>query len=96
MIPGYLAWKQRLAYAGDPEQDFVCVQMDSVEITQGAYKHRFDTYFHESEPGFDPTHPDSDALAGDPARQHLDPGHAASHTSTRRAGSTAPSGRAGP
>jgi hypothetical protein len=58
MIPGYAAWRQRLAYAGDPEQDFVCVRMDSVQIPQGVYKFRFETYFHESEPGFDPTHPD--------------------------------------
>lgn len=58
MIPGYLAWKARVAYAGNPEQDYVCVQMDSVEVPQGAYKHRFETYFHESEQGFDHNHPD--------------------------------------
>jgi hypothetical protein len=58
MIPGYLAWRHRIAYAGDPEAGFVCVQMDSAEVAQGAYKHRYNTYFHESEPAFDTTHPD--------------------------------------
>jgi len=58
MIPGYAAWRQRLAYAGDPEVDFVCVQMDSVQFTQGAYKNKFATFFHEADPGFDPSQPD--------------------------------------
>jgi len=58
MIPGYQAWKRRLAYAGNPEADYVCVVMDSVQISQGPYKNKFLTYFHESEPGFDTSHPD--------------------------------------
>jgi hypothetical protein len=58
MIPGYVAWRQRLAYAGDPEQEFVCVQMDSVETATGVYRHRFATYFHDDEPGYDPAHAD--------------------------------------
>jgi hypothetical protein len=58
LIPGYLKWKNRLAYAGNVEQDYVCVQMDSVQIAQGPYKHKFATYFHEAEAGFDATHPD--------------------------------------
>jgi hypothetical protein len=53
-----LAWKQRLAYAGDPEADFVCVQMDSVDSSYGPYRNRFASYFHEAEPGFDGAHPD--------------------------------------
>jgi hypothetical protein len=57
-IPGYVAWKQRLAYAGDPETDFVCVQMDSVDSSYGPYRNKFASYFHESEPGFDGAHPD--------------------------------------
>lgn len=58
MIPGYIAWRHRLADAGDPEEDFVCVQMDSVQTATHVYRHRFATYFHEDEPGFDPAHPD--------------------------------------
>jgi hypothetical protein len=56
--PAYLAWKQRLAHAGDPEQEFVCVLMDSVEVGSGVSKYRFVSFFHESDPGFDPAHPD--------------------------------------
>lgn len=54
MIPGYLAWKNRLAFGGDVTEDYVCVMMDTV----GTYKYRFASYFHESSPGFDPTHED--------------------------------------
>jgi hypothetical protein len=58
-IPGYLAWRNRLAYLGNPEQDFVCVLMDSAQNYQGtAARNKFVTYFHETEPGFDPAHPD--------------------------------------
>jgi len=58
MIPGYLAWKQRIGYAGDPEADYVCVQMDSVESTMGPFRNKFAAYYHESEPGFDGAHSD--------------------------------------
>jgi len=94
MIPGYIAWKNRLAYAGDPLQDYVCVQMDSVEITQGAYKHRFASFYHESEPGFDDGHADLSnwqeilrTASGRPAR--------GSRTSSRPSGSTERVRRAG-
>jgi hypothetical protein len=55
-IPEYLAWKARLA--GDPETDFVCVLMDSLETAQGVSNNKFVTYFHEEDPGFDPAYPD--------------------------------------
>jgi FlgD Ig-like domain len=51
MVPEYLAWKARLT--SDPELDYVCVQMDSVETGIGPQAHRYVSYFHESEPGFD-------------------------------------------
>jgi flagellar hook capping protein FlgD len=51
MVPEYHAWKARLT--SDPELDYVCVQMDSVEIGTGPQAHRYVSYFHESEPGFD-------------------------------------------
>ncbi len=57
-IPGYLSWKERLAPHGDVEEDFVCVLMDSAETPQGVYKHKFTTYFHEDDPGFDASHAD--------------------------------------
>ncbi len=50
-IPEYAAWKLRLT--GNPEQDYVSVLMDSAQSTPAqAYRHRFGTYFHESDPGF--------------------------------------------
>ncbi len=55
-IPEYALWKARLS--GDPEADFVCVTMDSMETPQGAWRNRFVTYFHESDPGFDPAYSD--------------------------------------
>lgn len=56
LIPEYQAWKTRLT--GDPETDFVCVLMDSLEIPQGAYKNKFASYFHEDDPGFNPAFED--------------------------------------
>ncbi len=56
IIPEYAAWKARLG--GDPEADYVCVLMDSLETAQGVWKNRFLTYFHEDDPGFDPAYPD--------------------------------------
>ncbi len=51
-IPEYAQWKARLP--GDPEDDYVCVLMDSLELSPTyPYRNRFTTYFHESEPGFD-------------------------------------------
>jgi len=50
-ITDYAAWKLRLA--GDPEQGFVSVLMDSAQVSPTqAYRHRFATYFHEDDPGF--------------------------------------------
>jgi FlgD Ig-like domain len=51
MVPEYLAWKSRLT--GDPEEAFVCVQMDSLEFADSAYNSKFVTYFHEDDPGYD-------------------------------------------
>jgi len=52
MIHDYHAWKTRLV--GDPEGDFVCVLMDSLETNNHTliWKNRFATYFHEDDPGF--------------------------------------------
>ncbi len=50
--PEYLAWKNRLT--GDPETEYVCVLMDSLETTQGAFANKYVTYFHEDDPGFIP------------------------------------------
>jgi hypothetical protein len=56
-IPGYGAWKARLG--ADPEDEWVCALMDSMpQAWQGSYNDRFATYFHEDDPGFDPTHAD--------------------------------------
>ncbi len=53
MIPEYQAWKQR--FLSDPEEGFVCALMDSLETMHGTqvWPHRFATYFHEEDPGFD-------------------------------------------
>lgn len=56
LIPTYLHWKARLA--GDPETEYVCVLMDSLETAQGVWRNKFETYFHEEDPGFDPAYPD--------------------------------------
>ncbi len=56
LIPDYLIWKARLS--GDPESDYVCVLMDSLDTEQGGYNRKFVTYFHENDPGFDPSTPD--------------------------------------
>ncbi len=56
LIPAYAAWKARLT--GDPEDDFVCVLMDSLETAQGPWRNKFVTYFHEDDPGFDPAYGD--------------------------------------
>ncbi len=52
MIPEYHVWKSRLE--GDPEQDFVCVLLDSMETNNHTqvWKHKFATYFHEDDPGY--------------------------------------------
>lgn len=52
LVPGYAEWKARLA--GDPEADYVCARMDSVETAQGTWPNKYVTYFHEEDPGFDP------------------------------------------
>jgi hypothetical protein len=50
-IPDYAAWKLRLT--GDPEQDYVCVLMDSLQASPTQVsRNRFGTYFHESDPGY--------------------------------------------
>jgi hypothetical protein len=46
----YAAWDARIP--GDPTAGFVKVRMDSSE-TIAAFKNKYATYFHESEPGFD-------------------------------------------
>jgi flagellar hook capping protein FlgD len=51
MVPEYHAWKARLN--GDPEVDFVCVLMDSLENGSTIYNSKFSSYFHEDEAGFD-------------------------------------------
>ncbi len=53
MKPEYLAWKARLS--GDPEEEYVCVLMDSLETAQGVFANQYVTYFHEDDPGFDPS-----------------------------------------
>jgi len=52
MIPEYHAWKARLA--GDPEAGFVCALLDSSEAQNHTqiYSNKFDSYFHEDDPGF--------------------------------------------
>lgn len=56
LIPRYLEWRARLP--GDPEEGFVCSLMDSVETSQGAYAHKFLSYYHEDDPAFDEGYPD--------------------------------------
>ncbi len=51
LIPQYQSWKSRLN--GDPEADFVCVLMDSLETNQGVFANKMISYFHEDDPGFD-------------------------------------------
>ena len=55
MIPEYINWKSRLSE--DPEDGFVAVLMDSCE-TSSVHLHQFCTYIHESDPAFNPAHPD--------------------------------------
>ncbi|MFH1144531.1 MAG: FlgD immunoglobulin-like domain containing protein [Candidatus Eisenbacteria bacterium] len=61
-IPGYGAWKARLA--ADPEADFVCALMDTAMASAGAGLLPVNdgqarvTCFHENDPGFDPGYPD--------------------------------------
>ncbi len=52
MIPDYHEWKARLD--GDPEEDFVCVLMDSLQTNNNTqvWKNKFATYFHEDDPGY--------------------------------------------
>jgi hypothetical protein len=52
MIPEYHTWKARLD--GDPEEDYVCVLMDSLETNNGAniWKNKFASYFHENDPAY--------------------------------------------
>ncbi len=54
LIPEYHLWKSRLV--SDPEEDFICVLMDSLETNNHTqiWKNKFATYFHEDDPGFDP------------------------------------------
>ena len=65
MIPGYSAWKARLA--GDPETDFVCAVMDTAMTQQAGEWVPVDegqarvTFFHENDPGFDPNYADRTA-----------------------------------
>jgi hypothetical protein len=56
MHPAYHAWKAR--FDTDPEgEEFVAVLMDSEEIFAGGqwfgWAHKFESYFHEEDPGFD-------------------------------------------
>jgi len=62
MISGYSAWKRRLP--GDPEKSYVCALMDTA-MSQAEWDwaptqegQARATYFHEDDPGFDPTHGD--------------------------------------
>ena len=56
MIPGYAEWRAR--FGGDPQGDWVCARMDSLETAQGAWPHKYTTHFHEDDPGFDPRYED--------------------------------------
>ncbi|MBD3235270.1 MAG: T9SS type A sorting domain-containing protein [Candidatus Eisenbacteria bacterium] len=56
MVPGYAEWRAR--FETDPELDWACARMDSVETPQGALANKYLTYFHEDDPGFDPRYPD--------------------------------------
>jgi hypothetical protein len=52
MIPEYHAWKARLA--SDPEENFVCVLMDSLETNNHlqVWNNKFYSYFHEDAVGY--------------------------------------------
>ncbi len=52
MIPEYHIWKARLD--GNPEEDFVCVLLDSLETNNHTqiWKNKFASYFHEDDPGY--------------------------------------------
>ncbi len=52
MIPEYQEWKARLD--GDPEQDFVCVLIDSLQTNNNTqvWRNKFATYFHEDDPAY--------------------------------------------
>ncbi|MBD3236350.1 MAG: T9SS type A sorting domain-containing protein [Candidatus Eisenbacteria bacterium] len=55
-IPGYAEWRDRFEI--DPEVDWACARMDSVEIPAGAFANKYYTYFHEEAYGFDPAYDD--------------------------------------
>ncbi len=57
-VPEYHTWKSR--FSGDPELDWVCVLMDSVQVNadSSGESNRFVSYFHEEDPGFDPNYED--------------------------------------
>lgn len=55
-IPGYAEWRAR--FETDPEVDWACARMDSLETAQGVWPHKYLTYFHEDAPGFDPAYAD--------------------------------------
>ena len=52
LIPEYNAWKARMAVHGDPEVEFIAVLLDSCMTGANAWKHKFCTYIHESDPAF--------------------------------------------
>ena len=52
MIPEYINWKSRMAVHGDPEVEFIAVLMDSCMSGTNAWKHKFCTYIHESDPAY--------------------------------------------
>ncbi len=62
MIPAYSAWKARLA--GNPEAGFVCCLLDTAMTVSHGHEVPWNggqarvTYFHENDPGFDPSHAD--------------------------------------
>jgi hypothetical protein len=49
-------WKAR--FSGAPETDFVSALMDSVQLGSVAFRNKFCSYFHESDPGFNPSFPE--------------------------------------
>ena len=55
LIPEYHTWKARVP--GDVEQEFVAVLMDSCMYGQTAWKHKFCSYIHESDPMFNQAYP---------------------------------------
>jgi hypothetical protein len=48
-------WKAR--FSGDPETKFVSALMDSVQLGTNMFPNKFCSYFHESDPGFNPSFP---------------------------------------